>query len=96
MPVYKAPIRDFQFVLHEYLNVEQYKDVPGFAGYRFGLADEQVSPVRKPLEGLPATNAQGNADILVQLPALPKTNRQLEADVILKLRESGGRTIERT
>ncbi len=72
------------------------KDVPGFAGYRFGLADEQVSPVRKPLEGLPATNAQGNADILVQLPALPKTSRQLEADVILKLRESGGRTIERT
>jgi alpha-2-macroglobulin len=72
------------------------KDLPGFAGYKFGLADEQVAPVRKPLEGLPATNAQGNADIAVQLPALPKTNRQLEADVILKLRESGGRTIERT
>jgi alkylation response protein AidB-like acyl-CoA dehydrogenase len=31
MPIYKAPVRDFQFVLHEYLNVEQYKDVPGFA-----------------------------------------------------------------
>ncbi len=31
MPVYKAPIRDFQFVLNEYLNVSQYKDVPGFA-----------------------------------------------------------------
>ena len=30
------------------------------------------------------------------LPALPKTSRPLEADVILKLRESGGRTIERT
>ena len=72
------------------------KDLPGFAGYRFGLADEQVSPVRKPLEGLPATNAEGNADIAVQLPPLPKTSRQLEADVILKLRESGGRTIERT
>ncbi len=32
----------------------------------------------------------------MQLPPLPKTSRQLEADVILKLRESGGRTIERT
>ena len=32
----------------------------------------------------------------VQLPALTRTNRPLEADVILKLRESGGRTIERT
>jgi len=31
MPVYKAPVRDFQFVLNEYLNVGQYKDVPGFA-----------------------------------------------------------------
>jgi len=31
MPVYKAPVRDFQFVLNEYLNVGQYKDVDGFA-----------------------------------------------------------------
>ena len=71
-------------------------DLPGFAGYKFGLADEQVAPVRKPLEGLPATDAEGKADIAVQLPPLPKTSRPLEADVILKLRESGGRTIERT
>ena len=71
-------------------------DLAGFAGYRFGLADEQVAPVRKPLENLPATDAEGKASIAVQLPALPKTSRPLEADVILKLRESGGRTIERT
>lgn len=31
MPVYKAPVRDFQFVLNDYLNLGQYKDVPGFA-----------------------------------------------------------------
>ena len=43
-------------------------DLPGFAGYKFGLADEQVAPVRKPLEGLPATNAEGKADIAVRLP----------------------------
>ena len=72
------------------------KDVPGFPGYRFGLADEQISPVRKPLEGLPVTGDEGKADVAVLLTALPKTNRPLEADVILKLRESGGRTIERT
>jgi hypothetical protein len=71
-------------------------DLTGFAGYKFGLADEQVAPVRKPLEGLPATDAEGRASIAIQLPALPKTSRPLEADVILKLRESGGRTIERT
>src|SRR5215831_5761835 len=71
-------------------------DVPGFAGYKFGLADEQVAPVRKPLEGLPTTDANGKADVAVLLPALPSTARPLEADVILKLREWGGRTIERT
>ncbi|MGE0753649.1 MAG: acyl-CoA dehydrogenase C-terminal domain-containing protein [Alphaproteobacteria bacterium] len=31
MPTYKAPVRDFQFILHEYLDVQQYKDVKGFA-----------------------------------------------------------------
>ena len=72
------------------------KDLPGFAGYRFGLADEQIAPIRKTLSGLPKTNAEGNADVRIELPPLPKTKRQLEADVILKLRESGGRTIERT
>jgi alpha-2-macroglobulin len=72
------------------------KDVPGFAGYRFGLADEQISAARKPLEGLPATDAEGKADVPVALPPITRTNRPLEADVILKLRESGGRVIERT
>src|SRR5262245_55836531 len=71
-------------------------DVPGFAGYKFGLADEQVAPVRKPLEGLPTTDANGKADVAVLLPPLPSTARSLEADVIVKLREWGGRTIERT
>jgi alkylation response protein AidB-like acyl-CoA dehydrogenase len=31
MPQYKAPIRDFQFIIHEYLRLEQYRDVDGFA-----------------------------------------------------------------
>ncbi|MBY0408063.1 MAG: acyl-CoA dehydrogenase C-terminal domain-containing protein [Rickettsiales bacterium] len=30
MPQYKAPVRDFQFVLNEYLRLSQYKAVPGF------------------------------------------------------------------
>jgi len=31
MPQFKAPIRDFQFLLHDYLKLDQYSDVPGFA-----------------------------------------------------------------
>ena len=72
------------------------RDVAGFPGYKFGLADEQVTPVRKALDKLPATGADGKADIAVELPAIAKTNRPLEADVIVRLKESGGRTIERT
>ena len=71
------------------------REVPAFPGYRFGLADEQFSPVRKPLEQLPATSPDGQADIAVDLPAIAKTSLPLEAQVIVRLRESGGRTIER-
>ncbi len=46
------------------------KDVAGFPGFKFGLADEQISPVRKPLDKLPATSADGKAEIAVELPAL--------------------------
>ncbi len=31
MPVYKAPIRDFKFIVEDYLGVDQYKNIPGFA-----------------------------------------------------------------
>jgi uncharacterized protein YfaS (alpha-2-macroglobulin family) len=72
------------------------KDLAGFEGYRFGEAGETVSPVRQPLENLPATDAEGNATLAVTLPAVPKTAKPLEANVIVRLREDGGRTIERS
>ncbi len=72
------------------------RDVPGFAGYKFGAADEPFTPIRKPIESLPATDGEGRAVVQVLLPPFARTNKPLEADVILKLRESGGRTIERT
>ena len=72
------------------------KDLEGFAGFRFGQADEHVSPVRQPLEGLPNTSEDGTAALPVMLPAVTKTARPLEANVIVRLRETGGRTIERS
>lgn len=71
------------------------KEQEGYAGYRFGLSDEKIEPVRAALEGLGSTDADGRAELLVALPAIPKTSRPLEADVIVRLREPGGRTIER-
>ena len=75
--------------------VKAAKEQEGYPGYKFGLADEKIDPVRAPLEGLGATNAEGKADLSVALPAIPKTSRPLEAEVIVRLRETGGRTIER-
>jgi uncharacterized protein YfaS (alpha-2-macroglobulin family) len=72
------------------------KDVAGFPGFSFGQADESVEPVRQPLDTTATTDAAGNADIAVALPQIPHTAKPLEAHVILRLRETGGRTIERS
>ena len=68
----------------------------GYSGYSFGLADEHVNPTRTTLRQLPKTGADGKATIAVSLPAIPKTVRPLQADVTVRLRETGGRTIERS
>jgi uncharacterized protein YfaS (alpha-2-macroglobulin family) len=72
------------------------KDVAGYPGFQFGQADESIEPVRQPLEASTTTDAQGNADIVVALPQIPHTAKPLEANVMLRLRETGGRTIERS
>ncbi|MEZ5818440.1 MAG: alpha-2-macroglobulin [Hyphomicrobiaceae bacterium] len=70
-------------------------DVPGFPGYRFGNTGETVLAVRDSLSDLGLTGADGNATVNAALPKLPKTARPLEADIILRLKEPGGRAIER-
>lgn len=69
--------------------------LPGYEGFEFGLDDEQVSPVRATLSDLPRTDAKGQAEIPVLLPAIPRTAKPLEARLQVRLREAGGRTIER-
>jgi len=41
MPQYKAPIRDFQFILNDYLKLDQYKSINGFAD----AGEELMTPV---------------------------------------------------
>ncbi len=66
-----------------------------FPGYLFGVQDELVSPARNPIRQAVKTDSQGNAKVLVQLPKIAKTAKPLEANVILRLKEPGGRAIER-
>ncbi|MEA2991374.1 MAG: alpha-2-macroglobulin, partial [Alphaproteobacteria bacterium] len=71
------------------------KERAGFAGYAFGLADEEINATRKPLEDLPETDANGKATFKVALDKLPATTRALQAQVIVRLAEAGGRAVER-
>ncbi len=71
------------------------KERPGFAGYTFGMADDEVTAVRQELADLPATDAAGKATFPVALEQVPATSRPLEATVTVSMAESGGRAVER-
>lgn len=70
--------------------------VAAFPGYQFGRADEKITPVREKLEIAEETAADGTASVAIKLPKLEPTARALDADVMIRLKETGGRTIERT
>lgn len=71
------------------------REVALFPGFRFGLADEKITPVRKALENLGQTNDKGELALEVTLPPIPRTVQPLSAEVMVRLRETGGRAIER-
>ncbi len=71
------------------------KERAGFAGYQFGVADDEVTATRQPLEDLPATDAQGKARFEVKLDKLPVTTQPLEAEIAVRMAEAGGRAVER-
>ena len=67
-----------------------------YKGYWFGLADEQEGEAtRTPLTGLPAVGEDGKATFPVVVDQLPATTRLLNANVTVRMRETGGRAVER-
>jgi alpha-2-macroglobulin len=71
------------------------KERTGFAGYQFGLDDEQVQPVQASLADLPKTDAQGKASFKVNVDKLPASTHPLHAQIRVRMAESGGRAVER-
>ncbi len=67
----------------------------GFAGYQFGLADDEVEATRQSLDDLPSTDAAGNAKFSVNLDKPPSSTHPLEAQIAVRLSEAGGRAVER-
>ena len=68
-----------------------------FKGYCFGLADEQEGEAtRMPLTGLPLIGDDGKATFPVTIDQAPSTTRFVNAAVTVRMREAGGRAVERS
>jgi len=91
--LYGAPAGDLR--LEGDITVAPTTGLPAYPTYRFGMEDEEVTPVRDTLTGLPRTDSHGKATFDVFAPALPETTRPLEATVSVRMREAGGRAVER-
>nr|WP_245419731.1 alpha-2-macroglobulin family protein [Phyllobacterium salinisoli] len=69
----------------------------GYPDYLFGLADEEASDdSRIDLGSLPVLDDKGKASFDVNIDQAPSTTRPLMADVVVRMREGGGRAIERS
>ncbi|MBK1649595.1 alpha-2-macroglobulin family protein [Rhabdochromatium marinum] len=65
-----------------------------FPGYRFGLADEDFTPELK-LFSATETDAQGHAELTVELPDGVAASQPLQAHISLSVIEASGRPVER-
>ncbi|MFO1090244.1 MAG: alpha-2-macroglobulin family protein [Hyphomicrobiales bacterium] len=92
--LYGAPASDLS--VEGEVRIASKRTMDAFPGYQFGLADEQAVSVSQPLEDLPSTDEQGKASFDVALDEIPFATQPLQATVIARLREGGGRAVERT
>ncbi len=92
--LYGAPASDHQ--LEGDMLVAPADERPGFAGYQFGVADEEnASNERTPIENLPESDANGVATFPVSLAKPPTSTRPQEAQIFIRMAEAGGRAVER-
>ncbi|MEM9470538.1 MAG: alpha-2-macroglobulin family protein [Pseudomonadota bacterium] len=66
-----------------------------YPGYLFGLAEEQIQAVTRPLDAVPDLDAAGKAEVPVVLTGAPATTQLLAGSVVMRVREPGGRAVER-
>ena len=92
--LYGAPASGLQ--LEGDMLVAPASERPGFAGYQFGVADEETSSnERTPIENLPEADAKGVATFPVSLAKPPTSTRPQEAQIFIRMAEAGGRAVER-
>jgi hypothetical protein len=92
--LYGAPASGLQ--LEGDMLVAPASERPGFAGYQFGVADEETtSNERTPIENLPEADANGVATFPVSLAKPSTSTRPQEAQIFIRMAEAGGRAVER-
>jgi alpha-2-macroglobulin len=77
------------------VTVARARRLAGWPGFEFGLADETAPPLRQPLASLPVTDEEGKATFDVAVQEVPEGTGPVEATVSLRMREAGGRAVER-
>src|SRR5215468_459097 len=82
------------------INIAKVTELPGFAGYVFGLDDESDAEQDDesdtiPLADLPETDSAGKATFTATLPKVPGSTRPLQAEIVVRMAEDGGRAVER-
>ncbi len=63
MPIYRAPVEDYRFLFHDVLEIEQYRDLPGFTELSPDLVDDILTNAGKFCEDvLHPLNQSGDAE----------------------------------
>jgi uncharacterized protein YfaS (alpha-2-macroglobulin family) len=79
------------------IRISARREREGFRNYVFGLADEEAEEeTRLPLDGLPVLDGDGKAVVEVRIGELPATTQLLNGEVVMRMREGGGRAVERS
>lgn len=99
--LYGAPAADMS--LEGEVVVSTTREWERFNGYFFGLADEgsnddddDEQSTRIDLQDLPVTDEDGKAQFEVTIDQAPSTTRLLVGEVTVRMREGGGRAVERS
>jgi alpha-2-macroglobulin len=82
------------------INIAKVTELPGFAGYVFGLdddsdADQDDESDTIPLADLPETDSAGKASFTAMLDKVPASTRLQQAEIVVRMAEAGGRAVER-
>lgn len=90
MPVYDAPVRDMQFLLHEVLDLPSYQDLPGFAEAEPEIIDAILNEsARWHREVLQPLNAVGDKQGCMLNPDATVTTPEGFKEAYASFRESG-------